>query len=75
MASQAQLQKQQGEPAVCALRYQTFRGLISVSPELQTTYQTYKNTLQTIASKIGDIEQETEEHKYARQSAMVRKRR
>ncbi|KAF2118347.1 Prefoldin beta-like protein [Lophiotrema nucula] len=31
--------------------------------ELQTTYQTYKNTLQTIAQKIGDIEQETEEHK------------
>jgi prefoldin subunit 2 len=31
--------------------------------ELQNTYQTYKNTLQTIAQKIGDIEQETEEHK------------
>ncbi|RMZ66872.1 prefoldin subunit 2 [Pyrenophora seminiperda CCB06] len=31
--------------------------------ELQTTYQNYKNTLQTIASKIGDIEQEAEEHK------------
>ncbi|KAF2201448.1 Prefoldin beta-like protein [Delitschia confertaspora ATCC 74209] len=31
--------------------------------ELQNTYSTYKNTLQTIASKIGDIEQETEEHK------------
>lgn len=31
--------------------------------ELQTTYQNYKNTLQTIASKIGDIEQESEEHK------------
>jgi hypothetical protein len=32
--------------------------------ELQTTYQNYKNTLQTIAQKIGDIEQEAEEHKY-----------
>ncbi|KAK7191566.1 hypothetical protein DPSP01_004824 [Paraphaeosphaeria sporulosa] len=31
--------------------------------DLQTTYQNYKSTLQTIASKIGDIEQETEEHK------------
>ena len=31
--------------------------------ELQTTYQNYKNTLQTLAQKIGDIEQETEEHK------------
>ncbi|KAF2869318.1 Prefoldin beta-like protein [Massariosphaeria phaeospora] len=31
--------------------------------ELQTTYQTYKNTLQSVAQKIGDIEQETEEHK------------
>ncbi|KAF2253146.1 Prefoldin beta-like protein [Trematosphaeria pertusa] len=31
--------------------------------ELQTTYQNYKSTLQTIAQKIGDIEQETEEHK------------
>ncbi|KAH6637906.1 Prefoldin beta-like protein [Boeremia exigua] len=30
---------------------------------LQTTYQNYKTTLQNIASKIGDIEQETEEHK------------
>ncbi|KAK3208337.1 hypothetical protein GRF29_77g391476 [Pseudopithomyces chartarum] len=30
---------------------------------LQQSYQNYKNTLQTIASKIGDIEQETEEHK------------
>lgn len=32
--------------------------------DLQQSYQNYKNTLQTIASKIGDIEQETEEHKY-----------
>ncbi|KAF2270679.1 Prefoldin beta-like protein, partial [Lojkania enalia] len=31
--------------------------------ELQTTYQNYKNTLQAIAQKIGDIEQEAEEHK------------
>ncbi|KAL9110284.1 MAG: hypothetical protein Q9227_005191 [Pyrenula ochraceoflavens] len=31
--------------------------------ELQLQYSNYKNTLQTIAQKIGDIEQETEEHK------------
>ncbi|KAI9695627.1 MAG: hypothetical protein M1820_008474 [Bogoriella megaspora] len=31
--------------------------------ELQTQYSTYKNNLQQIAQKIGDVEQETEEHK------------
>ncbi|KFH47220.1 prefoldin subunit-like protein [Hapsidospora chrysogenum ATCC 11550] len=31
--------------------------------DLQATYSNYKNTLQTIAQKIGDIEQEAEEHK------------
>ncbi|KAK1250335.1 hypothetical protein MKX08_010338 [Trichoderma sp. CBMAI-0020] len=31
--------------------------------DLQTTYSNFKNTLQQIASKIGDIEQEAEEHK------------
>ncbi|EGE79061.2 prefoldin subunit 2 [Blastomyces dermatitidis ATCC 18188] len=31
--------------------------------ELQTQYQNYKTTLQQLAQKIGDIEQETEEHK------------
>ncbi|KAF7555639.1 hypothetical protein G7046_g6500 [Stylonectria norvegica] len=31
--------------------------------DLQTTYSNYKNTLQQIAQKIGDIEQEAEEHK------------
>jgi prefoldin subunit 2 len=36
---------------------------LTFSIELQTTYQNYKNTLQTIAQKIGDIEQEAEEHK------------
>jgi prefoldin subunit 2 len=32
--------------------------------ELQAEYQNYKNVLQQLAQKIGDIEQETEEHKY-----------
>ncbi|KAI9811320.1 MAG: hypothetical protein M1827_005479 [Pycnora praestabilis] len=31
--------------------------------ELQTQYSNYKNNLQQIAQKIGDVEQETEEHK------------
>lgn len=31
--------------------------------ELQAEYQNYKNLLQQLAQKIGDIEQETEEHK------------
>jgi prefoldin subunit 2 len=31
--------------------------------DLQTTYSNYKNTLQQLAQKIGDIEQEAEEHK------------
>ncbi|KAG9257092.1 putative prefoldin subunit 2 [Emericellopsis atlantica] len=31
--------------------------------DLQATYSNYKNTLQQIAQKIGDIEQEGEEHK------------
>lgn len=33
------------------------------SIELQLQYSNYKNSLQTMAQKIGDIEQETEEHK------------
>jgi hypothetical protein len=32
--------------------------------ELQVQYQTFKNTLQQLAQKIGDVEQEAEEHKY-----------
>ncbi|KAI0594295.1 Prefoldin beta-like protein [Biscogniauxia sp. FL1348] len=31
--------------------------------ELQVTYSNYKNTLQQLAQKIGDVEQEAEEHK------------
>jgi hypothetical protein len=27
-------------------------------------YSTYKNSLQQLAQKIGDVEQEAEEHKY-----------
>lgn len=31
--------------------------------ELQLQYSNFKNTLQQLAQKIGDIEQEAEEHK------------
>ncbi|ROW00003.1 hypothetical protein VMCG_06199 [Cytospora schulzeri] len=31
--------------------------------DLQLQYSTYKNTLQQLAQKIGDVEQEREEHK------------
>ncbi|ROT39782.1 Prefoldin beta-like protein [Sodiomyces alkalinus F11] len=31
--------------------------------EMQNQYAVYKNTLQKIAQKIGDVEQEAEEHK------------
>lgn len=33
-------------------------------PELQLQYSNYKNGLQQIAQKIGDVEQEAEEHKF-----------
>ena len=32
--------------------------------ELQAQYSNYKETLQAIAQKIGDVETEAEEHKY-----------
>ncbi len=35
----------------------------NVKAELQVQYSNYKETLQAIAQKIGDVEQETEEHK------------
>jgi prefoldin subunit 2 len=31
--------------------------------ELQNQYSNYKNLLQQLAQKIGDVEQEAEEHK------------
>jgi prefoldin subunit 2 len=31
---------------------------------LQQQYSNYKNALQTLAQKVGEIEQEIEEHKY-----------
>ncbi|KAL8697901.1 MAG: hypothetical protein Q9224_002100 [Gallowayella concinna] len=34
--------------------------------ELQQQYTSYKNNLQQLADRIGNIEQETEEHKYVK---------
>jgi hypothetical protein len=36
---------------------------LSGAVELQAQYSNYKNTLQSLAQKAGDIEQEIEEHK------------
>jgi prefoldin subunit 2 len=41
-------------------------GTIPTQTELQLQYQNYKSTLQSLAQKIGDVEQEAEEHKYVR---------
>lgn len=38
--------------------------------ELQMQYTTYKNNLQQLAQKIGDVEQEAEEHKYVTGSVL-----
>lgn len=62
MASQAAPSKrQQGEvmPEIQGKRLLTSANLA----DLQLQYTTYKNTLQQIAQKIGDVEQEAEEHK------------
>ena len=60
--SQQQLsaKKQQGKQSrssvSCSIR-------LMPSTELQMQYTNYKDTLQAVAQKIGDVEQETEEHK------------
>lgn len=63
--------KHGSEPGIC----QKAAGYISIDqfksdtlahtsfPELQIQYQSYKNNLQQLAQKIGDVEQEAEEHK------------
>lgn len=43
-----------------------------MSTELQLQYSNFKNALQHLAQKIGDIEQETEEHKLATLSVIAR---
>lgn len=38
--------------------------LTSLLLDLQVQYSNFKNALQQIAQKIGDVEQEADEHKY-----------
>lgn len=47
------------------------RHKLSILSDLQSAYSNYKNTLQQIAQKIGDIEQEAEEHKYVLPSSFL----
>ena len=53
--------KQQGTPTSTPGLFGAY-----ICLELQLQYTNYKNTLQQLAQKIGDVEQETEEHKYVR---------
>lgn len=39
-------------------------------PELQQQYTNYKNNLQQLAQRIGDIEQDAEEHRYVERSGL-----
>jgi len=46
--------------SVISLRLKSW---LIIAVELQAQYSNYKNTLQSLAQKAGDIEQEIEEHK------------
>lgn len=54
----AALRKQQGTLNPCFSR-----DVIDAMPELQSQYTNYKTTLQSLAQKVGEIEQEIEEHR------------
>jgi len=60
--SQVAARRQQGQNLFAITIYNSF-WQSSCLTELQLQYQNYKNNLQQIAQKIGDVEQETEEHK------------
>jgi hypothetical protein len=66
--SQAAARRQQGmpvpHPSMKILeRSELLRANESGRTELQNQYSKYKAALQQLASKIGDVEQEAEEHK------------
>jgi hypothetical protein len=64
MAQQVSGQKQQGNCSMkCGPECWKERTL-TMKPELQMQYSNFKDTLQNIASQIGNVEQEVEEHKY-----------
>jgi chromosome segregation ATPase len=57
---EAALRKQQGTSEMpLSLEF----ALANQMPDLQSQYSNYKNTLQSLAQKVGEIEQEIEEHK------------
>lgn len=48
------------------------RKLANTWLDLQSQYSNYKNTLQSLAQKVGEIEQEIEEHKSVMQSGILK---
>ena len=57
--TQITAKKQQGKQRIHSLR-----STLTVTIDLQQQYTNYKNSLQQLAQKIGDVEVDTEEHKY-----------
>lgn len=63
-ANSAAAKKQQGEFEIHAIL--DVRRPLTSMPDLQMQYSTYKNTIQQLAQKIGDVEQERDEHMCAK---------
>ncbi|KAL8808666.1 MAG: hypothetical protein Q9200_004139 [Gallowayella weberi] len=63
--SQVTAKKQQGGE-VFKVPWRKAYLLTTSNVELQQQYTNYKNSLQQLADRIGNIEQETEEHKYVK---------
>lgn len=59
-ANTAAAKKQQGESETLFI-LDVRRSLTSMT-DLQMQYSTFKNTIQQLAQKIGDVEQERDEH-------------
>lgn len=63
MATQAAAsKKQQGLYALAPVSRHVCFARLTALPDLQLQYSTYKNTIQQLAQKIGDVEQEKDEH-------------
>lgn len=60
--------KQQGNPLNNCNQNIRNRKIADNVSELQMQYSNFKDTLQNIASQIGNVEQEVEEHKYVKLS-------
>lgn len=59
-ANTAAAKKQQGESETHSILH--VRRPLTSMPDLQMQYSTFKNTIQQLAQKIGDVEQERDEH-------------